>query len=299
MLNTRATLATAFALAIATLSIGCSDSGEPAPNVETADVQGTAFDDGTSTAQPDAETEAVEDEAAEPEAEVANESEAAEDASPSAEASLDEMLDVEESEVEAERRAAEELVENEVEAAGIEAADQDPEARSKVAASALEQMHELGGEPLETPEVDGYISLTFPQIGGFEFHDNPPERADPAKGRRGELTEPDFSQLPDDIRKLNNQKVAISGYMIPNNFRDGGTSEFTLVPVVPSCFFCVTPAPMDWIEVTTADGEYVPYAGDQPVTVTGTFSAGAIYSGVFLHSLYRLSADEVLEFEEN
>lgn len=100
-------------------------------------------------------------------------------------------------------------------------------------------------------------------------------------------------QIPEPIRKLHKKKVAIAGYMIPIDFRKGGTNEFILVKIVPSCFFCQQPFPNEWIDVKVKDGKRVPYEGDNPITVAGVIEVGAKYEKDVFLNLYRMEAHVV------
>lgn len=156
-------------------------------------------------------------------------------------------------------------------------------------------IHEEAGPPLPiAPTIEGYTSIRWEQlqfevsVDALWIEDFQPTDK-PAK--------PDQSMVPAQVREYDGRKLAIIGYMIPINFRGGGTNEFMIVPIVPSCFFCEEPLPTEWIDVKTTDGRYVPYVYDYPVTVAGTLDVGAVYSGGMMESMFRLKADKVEPYE--
>ena len=146
----------------------------------------------------------------------------------------------------------------------------------------------------EKPKSDGAPS-------GFEKSDEVPEGFIPREDKVYDFNDPKVraaarsgdKQIPKAIRKLHKKKVAIAGYMIPIDFRKGGTNEFILVKIVPSCFFCQQPLPNEWIDVKVKDGKRVPYEGDNPITVAGVIEVGANYEEDVFLNLYRMEAHKV------
>lgn len=149
------------------------------------------------------------------------------------------------------------------------------------------------GEPGEPGDTSSAAPQNFelkPAPEGFTPREDPTiaARKDPNR-KKGD------DQIPADVKALSGQKISIAGYMIPIDFRKGGTNEFILVKIVPSCFFCQQPMPNEWIEVKVKDGRRVPYSGDNPITVTGVIDIGSRYEDDIFLSLYRMEADDVKE----
>lgn len=132
-------------------------------------------------------------------------------------------------------------------------------------------------------EIDGHLDLPFGVISGYEFAGT--VGATVVKDSKNEKR-----SIPDAIKQLNDKKVVITGYMMPIDFEDGGTNEFVLTRVIPSCFYCQPPQLNDWVEVKIKDGKRVPYIPDGPVTAYGTLKVGEVVEDGFVVALYRMTA---------
>ncbi len=140
----------------------------------------------------------------------------------------------------------------------------------------------------------GYLELPFMLLAGYDY---PTNLFVEAKPKEGEPVKPK-PQIPYKIKSLNMQNVAIKGYMMPIDFEDGGTNEFILSRVIPSCFYCQPPQLNDWVEVRIKGGKRVPYYPDSAIIVYGQFEVGEMLEDGFVVNLYRVEAvkvDEVVE----
>lgn len=150
-------------------------------------------------------------------------------------------------------------------------------------------------------EVEGYTPVGFAKLAGYTYETDaavagahtPPGAAETTKPADSEKRKGD-EQIPEDIKALHGKAITVQGYMVPIDFRRGGSNEFILVSVIPSCFFCQVPMPNQWIEVKIKDGERVPYPGDELITVAGTIDIGAKFDGEYLQSLYRMEGHQVV-----
>ena len=87
--------------------------------------------------------------------------------------------------------------------------------------------------------------------------------------------EEDEYNLPERIRELDGQEVAIVGYQIPLEWEGTTVPEFMLVGDLLGCCFGGAPMPDEWINVKMKGkgAEYFPYI---PVIVTGTLRVEGI-----------------------
>jgi hypothetical protein len=138
-------------------------------------------------------------------------------------------------------------------------------------------------DPKSLKEIEGHLDVPFTVLAGFEFTGM--VGAAGVKDEKGEK-----HTIPDNIKALDGKKVVITGYMMPIDFEDGGTNEFVLTRVIPSCFYCQPPQLNDWVEVKIKDGKRVPYVPDGPVNAFGTIQIGEVVEDGFVVALYRMTA---------
>lgn len=147
-------------------------------------------------------------------------------------------------------------------------------------------------------EVEGYEPVGFGKLAGYVYETDAaiagahtPKAASKTDGppKQGD------DQVPAEIKALDGKPITVQGYMVPIDFRKGGTNEFILVSVIPSCFFCQVPMPNQWVEVKMKDGERIPYPGDALITVAGTIDVGALFEGEYFRNLYRMEGHRVIE----
>lgn len=146
-----------------------------------------------------------------------------------------------------------------------------------------------GYEPVGFARLAGYVYETGAAVAGA--HTPPAAVRVEQTGTQGQTGD---EQIPAEIKALDGTNITVQGYMVPIDFRKGGTNEFILVSVIPSCFFCQVPMPNQWVEVKMKGGERVPYPGDGLITVAGTLSVGAIYEGDYFKNLYRMEGHRVV-----
>ena len=89
-----------------------------------------------------------------------------------------------------------------------------------------------------------------------------------------DYSEDEFN-FPERIAELDEQEIAIVGYMIPLEWEDTKVPEFMLVRDLLGCCFGGAPQPDEWMEVVT-EGEGADYFPYIPVLVTGTLSVEGI-----------------------
>lgn len=134
-----------------------------------------------------------------------------------------------------------------------------------------------------------YRKVGFDSLAAFEF--TPPE-ADPAKP---EAQPPSGAhQIPDSIKALDQQKVAVSGFMLPVKMEGGLVKEFLLVKDAMMCCYGVMPKVNEWI-VVKMNGAGVKPLMDVPITFEGRLRVGEMYENGYLTGLYLLEGDRLAE----
>lgn len=183
-------------------------------------------------------------------------------------------------------------------AAGQGTAGVDPEKKpataAEASADALEAHKQRIAQQPPPKELPGYEPVRFDRLAGYIYISDPPD-AGPQTDADGKPRPVGDAQIPPEVKALDGKKVTVRGMMVPIDFHKFQTNEFILVQALPDCYFCQQPMVNEWIEVKTLDKSRVDYAGDEPITVAGTLRVGAVYSGRYLESLYRIELDKIVE----
>jgi len=137
-------------------------------------------------------------------------------------------------------------------------------------------------EPLKQ-ELDGSWHVSFGQLASFHFE--APAAGAPAKPGSVE-------HIPEPLRKLDGQRVQMSGFMLPVKVEGGLATEFLIVRNPLVCCYGMMPAPNEWVCVR-APGKGVPMQMDTPLQFSGTLHVGEIYENDYFVGVYRLDADKV------
>ncbi len=98
------------------------------------------------------------------------------------------------------------------------------------------------------------------------------------------------------MRKLNNQAVSVTGFVLPLRTKKGRVIEFLLMRDLSACCFGATPQMNHWIRVKSADGFIA--SPMVPATVSGTLQVGEVFESGYLTGIYRLTADRIAELGE-
>ncbi len=137
----------------------------------------------------------------------------------------------------------------------------------------------------EAAKVNDYERVGFDRLASFTF--TPPE-ADPAK--------PDApppsgaSQIPEKVKALDLQKVAVTGFMLPVKMEGSLVKEFLLVKDPMMCCYGVMPKLNEWIVVKMVGAGVKPLM-DTPITFEGKLHVGEMYENGYLTGLYLLDGD--------
>ena len=151
---------------------------------------------------------------------------------------------------------------------GLKVAPTDPAAR---AALAVDVPAPSGRE--------GYVSMSFSQLSDFPYGTDEDGKLLPG------------SKLPEHIRELNGQEVAVSGYVVPIEFREEKVSGLILVRNQLLCCYGEEPKLNEWVLVEVDPP--VDMVTDVPVTFFGEFEASPDEEEGMVISLYRMRASEM------
>ncbi len=136
---------------------------------------------------------------------------------------------------------------------------------------------------------DGYEKVGFDRLASYTY--NAPE-VDPAKP---DVPPPSGeAQIPDKIKALNRQKVAVTGFMLPVKMDGGLVKEFLLVKDPMLCCYGVMPKLNEWVVVKMVGAGVKPLM-DVPITFEGRLKVGEMYENGYLTGLYLLEGDRMAE----
>jgi hypothetical protein len=141
----------------------------------------------------------------------------------------------------------------------------------------------------DKPNADGYETVGFDRLASYTF--TPPEadaatpNAPPPSGA---------NQIPDRIKALDQQKVAVTGFMLPVKMDGGLVKEFLLVKDPMMCCYGVMPKLNEWVVVKMV-GKGVKALMDIPITFEGKLRVGEMYENGYLTGVYLLEGDKMAE----
>ena len=138
---------------------------------------------------------------------------------------------------------------------------------------------------LQATDVAAYEKVGFDRLASYTF--TPPD-ADPAKPDQPPPS--GASQIPEKIKALDQQKVAVTGFMLPVKMEGSLVKEFLLVKDPMMCCYGVMPKLNEWIVVKMTGGGVKPLM-DIPITFEGKLHVGEMYENGYLTGLYLLDGD--------
>lgn len=147
-------------------------------------------------------------------------------------------------------------------------------------------------EPEMPKSAEGdFMPVTFATLSSYYYE--VPGLEEPAATKTPATATPQ-DQIPEPIKKLNEKKIAVQGFMVPTDLKNGKSQNFLLVKDQSLCCFGRMPRMNEWISVRTKPGKGARVVQDQPITVFGSLSVGEQKdpTGEVL-SIYRIEADDV------
>lgn len=142
---------------------------------------------------------------------------------------------------------------------------------------------------IKSGDVD-YLSVGFDQLASYTFEVT--DELLEAKGDPAELTAKTNQQIPETIRKLSDQPVAVKGYMLPLKVEQGAVTEFLLMRDQSMCCFGTVPKINEWVSVKTI-GKGVKPVMDEPVTIFGKLHVGEMRENGYLVGIYRMDGEKL------
>jgi hypothetical protein len=140
-----------------------------------------------------------------------------------------------------------------------------------------------------------YLAVSFAQLADFSIRTTPEVPGVESDSLSGRSTISD--QVPRAIKSLGEKAVALTGFMLPVQAKDGLTTDFLLLRNQSACCYGVMPKMNEWTVVRTS-GKGVKVTMDTPVTVLGTFHVGETRENGTLTSVYQLDCDRLINSKD-
>jgi hypothetical protein len=103
-----------------------------------------------------------------------------------------------------------------------------------------------------------------------------------------------LEQIPAEVKAFKGRAVALAGFMVPVDWKEGLLTDFMLLPSRMGCCYGIRPRINDLVVVHSTGGG-VKALQDVPLTVLGTFHVGAIRIEGCLIGIYQIDCERVVE----
>lgn len=152
------------------------------------------------------------------------------------------------------------------------------------------------GQSLKDPEPlatdPDYATVNFNKLASFKY-EIPDEFMFIEEG--AEAPKENIPTIPDNIKKLNGEKVAVTGFMLPLKVEKGLVTELLLMRDQSMCCFGTVPEINEWISIKTKkEGEGFKPVNDQAVTFFGDLKVGEIRENGYLVGIYEMDGHKMV-----
>jgi hypothetical protein len=147
-----------------------------------------------------------------------------------------------------------------------------------------------------TSAKSGYVTANFDKLASFSFEISD-DLLGPVTNDLAAVVAKTDGMIPEFVHALNNQNVAIKGFMLPLKVESGLVTELLIMRDQSMCCYGVTPKINEWVSVKMKD-KGVKAVMDQPVTLFGTLRVGEARENGYLVGIYRLEGERMDAPEE-
>lgn len=143
----------------------------------------------------------------------------------------------------------------------------------------------VGGNPRALELSEQHKEILFAELSDYLYYTpQPGEKPDPKQLKD--------NKIPDDIKRLDGQKISLSGFMLPLDSEDNQVKSFILNGNYDMCYFGAPVSLNEWALVKLKPGKSVPYT-HLPITVFGQISVGEEIKDGQVESIYRIQASAI------
>ena len=139
-----------------------------------------------------------------------------------------------------------------------------------------------------TAEVDEYTPVGFDKLASFKYQVPDDPLHEPAT--RALLKQ---NKIPQPIKSLNGQKVAVDGFMLPLRVENGKITEFLILCDQGMCCFGKIPKINEWISIRMPPGEGVKPLMDVKLKFYGTLKVGEVLENGYLVGIYEMDGERL------
>ena len=150
-----------------------------------------------------------------------------------------------------------------------------------------------------------YAQVTFDHLASFEYEmpdefgevdaagDDTSVEAEPAAATAEPAAKPEEKdQIPANVRKFNNTRVALEGFMLPLKVEDSLVTEMLIMRDQSMCCFGSVPKINEWVSIRMT-GKGVKPVMDEPVTIYGKLKVGEIRENGYLVGIYEMDGERM------
>ena len=137
-----------------------------------------------------------------------------------------------------------------------------------------------------TSEVDEYTVVGFDKLASFKYQVPDDPLHEPAA--RALLKQ---NRIPQPIKNLNGQRVAVDGFMLPLRVENGKITEFLILRDQSMCCYGAVPKINEWISVRMPPGQGVKPLMDVKVKFYGTLKVGPVVENGYLVGIYEMDGE--------
>ena len=137
----------------------------------------------------------------------------------------------------------------------------------------------------------GYTGVGFDKLSGYAF-DLPEDLLLAQTNQLAEVRARTDGQIPEKVKALNQQKVAVKGFMLPLKVEGGLVTEFLIMRDQSMCCYGSVPKINEWISVKMT-GKGIRPMMDQPVTLFGKLHVGEVRENGYLVGIYTLDGEKM------
>lgn len=152
----------------------------------------------------------------------------------------------------------------------------------------LREVSTDAGSAEEKKIEGGFILVGFDKLSSFNFEPPGYDASGNPQPSEGE------KQIPERIKKLNDQPVAVTGFMLPVKMDGGLVTEFLLVKDPMMCCYGMMPRINEWVVVKMTGGGVKPLM-DVPITFAGKLKVGEMFENGYLTGIYLLEGEKQVE----
>jgi hypothetical protein len=134
---------------------------------------------------------------------------------------------------------------------------------------------------------DGFQAVGFDLLAGFNY-----EMPDESAVSTNAPAKPAREQIPAEIKKLDKQRVALRGFMLPLKVEGGLITELLIMRDQSMCCYGTVPKINEWVSVKMV-GKGVKPVMDQAVTLYGALKVGEMYENGYLVGIYAMDGEKM------